>query len=104
MVEKSARSTATLRAIEELQRQLTKLKALEDSVKDNRKLVAEAVKILQGGDPLEAGEHTYAIYHRLIRLVEMEMEAEWARYLKQFREEQDRGNGQIAAAWPNDEA
>jgi hypothetical protein len=102
MVKKSARSTVTLRGIQHLQDKLSELRALEDSVKDNRKLVPEAVKILQGGDLLQ-GEHTASIYHRLIRFVELEIEAEWDKYLKQFRQEQDRGDGQIAAAWPNEE-
>ena len=52
----------------------------------------------------ESRATTLTIYNGLIRLVKMEIEAEWAEYLKRFREEQDRGNGQIAAAWPNEEA
>jgi hypothetical protein len=91
-MKKPARSTVTLRGIGHLQESLLQLKALKDSVKDNRKLVPEAIKILVG-DPQEPGEHTTEIHKRLIRLVEMEIEAEWADYLKHFREERDRGNG-----------
>lgn len=97
-----SRSTITLRYIEHMQKNLSELKALKDTVKDKRKLVPEAVKVFTGSY-LERGEHTDVIYKRLVRLVELEIEAEWAKYLKQFREEQDRGNGQIAAAWPDEE-
>jgi hypothetical protein len=39
-----------------------------------------------------------------VRFVELEIEAEWAAYLERFREEQDRGDGHIAAAWPDEKA
>jgi hypothetical protein len=106
MVKRPARSTITLRGIAQLQNKLSKMKALQDSVKDKRKLVSEAVKILEDleGTDQERGEHTGAVYYRLMHLLEIEIEAEWANYLKRFREEQDRGNGQIAAAWPDEEA
>jgi hypothetical protein len=100
---RTARSTLTLRDIGHLQESLLKLRALKDSVKDKRQLVSEALTVLVG-DPRDPGEYSTEIYKRLIRLVEMEIEAGWADYLKRFREEQDRGNGQIAAAWPDEKA
>jgi hypothetical protein len=102
MVKKPARSTITLRAIEHLQNKLSELKALKDTVQDKRALVSEAVRIFDS--PIEGGDHTDAIHYGLMRLVEMKIEEEWAKYLKHFREEQDRGNGQIAAAWPDEDA
>lgn len=73
-----AHSTRTLRDIGRLQESLLKLKALKDSVKDKRKLVPEAVEVLVGDDDPLPGEHTSAIYRRLVRFVELEIEAEWA--------------------------
>jgi hypothetical protein len=96
-----ARSILTLRDIQHRKESLLKLKALKDSVKDKRQLVPEALKILIG-EPQEPGEHTTEIYKGIMRLVEMEIEAGWADYLKYFRKEQDQG-GEIAAAWPDDE-
>jgi hypothetical protein len=98
VIKRPARSTVSLRSVEQLQRTLLKLKALKDTVKDKRRLVSEAVQIIGRGD--EPGDHADEVHHRLMHLIEMEIEEEWAKYLTRFREEQDQSNGHIAAAWP----
>jgi hypothetical protein len=98
-----ARSIITLREVQHLQEDLAELKALPDRVKDKRSLISEAIKVFTGNYK-DRGEHTSAVYDRLVRCVELEIEAKWAEYLKRFREEQKRDDGQILAAWPDEEA